>query len=190
MTSKEYVIYFLAVFKNKAIMLFSLIQASLFSFVENKIGLSVGLIAVYFALAGIDTATGIYKNIFYKKQEFKSELFFKKLFSVCIMLIAFVCITMINEFLNLPKNNTTEILKSINVYGVYLFNLVKIFLIVSFIAYEFSSIRENVIALKWGNVVKIIDLILLPFTWISENIKNKIQENKEVIKEENVISNE
>jgi len=189
MTSKEYIIYFLAVFKNKAIMIFSLFQASLLGFIENQIGLSVGIIAVYFTLALLDTLTGIWKNVFYKNKQFESELFFKKIFSICIMLISFVCITMISEFLKNPVNNETEILQSVNIYGTYLFNLVKIFLIISFIAYEFSSIRENAVILKWHNVVKAIDIVLLPLTWVSENIKNKIQENKEVIKEENVIPN-
>ena len=180
MTSKEYIIYFLTVFKNKAIMIFSLFQASLLGFIENQIGLSVGIIAVYFTLALLDTLTGIWKNVFYKNKQFESELFFKKIFSICIMLISFVCITMISEFLKNPVNNETEILQSVNIYGTYLFNLVKIFLIISFIAYEFSSIRENAVILKWHNVVKAIDIVLLPLTWVSENIKNKIQENKEI----------
>lgn len=173
MNLSEYFIYYFVPFKKKTLIFCSMFCSFILSFIETKIGLSFGILAVYFILTLLDTITGVYKNCLLRQQEFKSSLFFKKLFSICLMLISFVCITMINE--HLSTISTTELIKNTNIYIKYLFNLTKIFLLISFISYEFISIRENCVEIGLKDAVKIIDIILYPITLIRNKIINKIK---------------
>lgn len=173
MTTTEYVNYLSIPFQNKALVLLATINGFFFSFIEQNIGISLGILSVYFILAVIDMVMGIYKNVFKNKKDFKSELFLKKILSVGVMVISVASITQLIAYIQtipIPAASMEIFQSGI----VYVFNIVKIFLVVAFLTYEATSIRENSVELKWTTVTGAIDIFLLPLTWLKKLLQQKI----------------
>ena len=173
MTTTQYAIYLSLPFQNKSLVLLATVNGVFLAFLEQHIGISFGILSIYLLLALLDMVMGIYKNVFKNNKDFKSELFLKKILSVAVMIIAVAAITQLTSFIkgmDIPFTSMAVFQGTV----VYIFNIVKIFLVVSFLAYEATSIRENSIALKWTTLTETIDILLLPLTWIKKSLQKKI----------------
>ena len=123
-------------------------------------------------------AMGIYKNVFVRDQDFRSELFFKKLLSIGVMFISMASITQLVSYIYtipIPAESVDIFQKGV----AYIFNLVKIFLVVAFLTYETTSIRENSVAMGWNTVTGAIDIFLLPLTWLKKLLQKKITDESD-----------
>jgi hypothetical protein len=159
--------------------LFASVNGFVLSFIENQIGVSLALAMVYFSMATVDFTTGVYKNVIKKKDKFRSELFLKKILSVCIMAISLSATThLVNYTASMQVPNV--VIDHFQGVVVYAFNLVKIFIVVAFLGYEMTSIRENAEELKWHSLVDIIDVFLLPITLIKEKLQKKIKDETKI----------
>ena len=176
MNLSEYFKYYIEPMSHKSILIFASINAFAVSFVENQLGLSVALICVYLFLSFIDLFLGVYKNVIYKKKAFKSELFLKKLFVIALTISFFYCLHQITLWANdIPIPNV--VIDQFQGMFIYSLELSKVFLLFSFLMYELTSIRENAEAIKWDGPVEVIDIFLLPVTWIKEKLQNRIKDD-------------
>jgi hypothetical protein len=177
MTTTQYATYLLVPFQNKSLVLLATVNGVFLAFLEQHVGISFGILSIYFLLTVLDTIMGVYKNVCVKHNDFKSELFFKKILSVAIMVISITAITQLTVYIGkLPIPFT-----AIDIFQntiVYIFNLIKIFLVVAFLSYELTSIRENSLELKWNTVTGAIDIFLLPLTWVKTLLQKKITNNE------------
>ena len=178
MNTTEYVNYLSIPFQNKALVILSAINGFIFSFIDQNIGVSLGILSVYFILATLDMFMGVYKNVFKNNQDFKSELFLKKILSVAVMVISVASITQLIAYIQtipIPAESMGIFQSTI----VYVFNIIKIFLVVSFLTYEVTSIRENSTELGWEKVTGALDIFLLPLTWLKKLLQNKITDESD-----------
>lgn len=161
--------------KVEAILIFSSINAFVFSFVENQIGISFGIFSLYALLSFLDVFLGIYFNVIINKNSFKSELFLKKIFVFSLAMASLFGANEMAEYAGKFKvpNLMIEHFQGVVVYS---FVLMKLFLVVAYLTYEITSVRENLIKLKWKSAVDIIDILLLPITSIKSKLQNKIKE--------------
>jgi len=135
-------------------------------FIPEWVGLSVPLFFIYFLLALLDTITGILNKVVKNGDEFKSYIFAKKLLAICVILIS------LGLTMHLEVYTKLEWIKP-------LFEVVRLFLYVGFIIWEFSSIRENSKELEWTSVVSVIDIILLPLNMFSDVLKSKLKSKED-----------
>jgi hypothetical protein len=174
LTIADYFHYLTSPFKIQSLVIMSALTSIFISFIENNVGISIGLFVVYFIFAMLDMTTGIYKNIILNKEPFSSGAFFKKLLSVGFMLLFTAVATQFSYFLtNIEVPNI--VIDEFQSMIVYTVDLIKLFIIIGFFVYEITSLRENFEKMKWYNIVKIIDLCLTPMIWLKNKLQNRIK---------------
>mgnify|MGYP006326429067 FL=1 len=89
----------------------------------------------------------------------------------CILMI-FLTVSLTRTFGEYNHNNNALLEATLSVV-VFLFEGIKIGLMVSFVVYELTSILENLLRLKLVDAVKILDLFLIPFNKIKEYLDKK-----------------
>ena len=166
-----------------ALFLGTVISATLFSIINFFEGIVTALstslfihsafIISYAGLSTVDWFSGFVGAIFVDKQKFNSAKFFKKPFLTmfCILMI-FLTVSLTRTF-NEYDYHSNPLLQGTLQVVVFLFEGIKIGLMVSFVVYELTSIRENFMRLKWYDAVKILDLFLIPFTKIRDYLDKK-----------------
>lgn len=178
MSTTEYVNYIIEPFKDKALVTLAMVTGLLLTFLEEQVGLNVGLVLVYFLFAIGDMAMGIYKNVIVKKNDFKSELFFKKILSVAVMFICVYSMTQLILYvtkMSVP-NVVSDHFQGVVVYGI---TLSRLFVVIAFLAYEITSLRENAVALQWRSLIDMFDIILFPLTLLKNKLQKSIHNDEE-----------
>ena len=182
----EYIDYALQpLYTNKLLIVFSSIVSSIVLFAIDKINgtvvfLSTALlvhsafIITYTILSLLDWITGFSYALFVEKQECSSSKFIKKplLIMFCILMI-YLTVSLTKTF-NEYEYHGNPLLQGTLGVVVFLFEGIKIGLIVSFVVYELTSLRENFIKLKLYDFVKVVDLFLIPFIKVKEYLNKKI----------------
>ena len=72
MTTTQYATYLLVPFQNKSLVLLATVNGVFLAFLEQHVGISFGILSIYFLLAVLDTIMGVYKNVCVKHNDFKS----------------------------------------------------------------------------------------------------------------------
>ena len=178
MKLQDYFHYLFSPFHSKPLMTLASVFASVLMFFDKYIGISIALFVIYSILAIADLGTGMYKNIVVNKHEYESNLFFKKLFVMAMMIISIAMITILtNEVANLRVPH--EAVTVFNGTIAYAISLIKMFLIVAFLGYEISSIKENADELKWKTLSEVTGTLLLPLSWLKIRLQHKIEGNED-----------
>ena len=170
----NYIKYYLQPFENKAIMLTAYMTTIASTFVQENFGLSIGLLLFYFFLAFCDFWIGIYKNIVVKNEAFSEAIFLMKIFVISLTTSFFYAVHQIEIWVanfNVP-NVVLDYFQGVVVYS---FSLVKIFVLVSFIAYELTCIKKSSIELKWNSLCETIEIFLKPIEWVKEKLQKNIK---------------
>lgn len=143
------------------------------TFLSTSLLIHSAFIISYVGLSFIDWFSGFIGSIFVDKDKFNSAKFFKKPFLImfCILMI-FLTVSLTRTFGEYNHNNNALLEATLSVV-VFLFEGIKIGLMVSFVVYELTSIRENFLRLKWIDAVKILDLFLIPFNKIKKYLDKK-----------------
>ena len=179
-TISDYFQYLITPLKIESLVILSAVTSVIVSFIENNVGISLGLFSLYFIFALLDMATGIYKNVIKDKEPFSSSSFIKKILSVGFMLLFVTTATQLNSYL-LTMEIPNIILDQFQSVVIYTVNLIKVFLIVGFFIYEITSLRENFEKIGWDKLVKAIDLFLMPMIWLKEKLQKNIKEENNAI---------
>lgn len=145
-------------------------------FIPEWIGLSAPLFFIYMGMACGDTVLGIINNVWRKKQKFDKDIFFKKVFMVALALIALGTTSHLENYTKLE-------------YMKPLFEVCRLFFYVSFIIYEFSSIRDKAVELRYRSLVNLIDIILTPLNMIKDLLKSKLNSEEQKREEEEEYDN-
>ena len=149
----------------KILVITSTVAGVVYSFSNSLtvlLAIHISFIIIYALLSTLDWISGIIASLFVEKQTFSSTKFFKKPFLImfCIFTI-YVIQTLVFSFTHYPHNKNI-VLDGLLETVIFLFHSIKIGLMVSFIIYELTSLRENFLRLKLEEFVKVIDTILLP----------------------------
>lgn len=182
----EYIDYALQpLYTNKLLIVFSSIVSSIVLFAIDKINgtvvfLSTALlvhsafIITYAILSLLDWITGFSCALFVEKQEWSSSKFIKKplLIMFCILMI-YLTVSLTKTF-NEYEHHGNPLLQGTLGVVVFLFEGIKIGLMVSFVVYELTSLKKNFIKLKLYDFVKVVDLFLIPFIKVKEYLNKKI----------------
>ena len=67
-TISDYFQYLITPLKIESLVILSAVTSVIVSFIENNVGISLGLFSLYFIFALLDMATGIYKNVIKDKE--------------------------------------------------------------------------------------------------------------------------
>lgn len=189
-TLMDYLLYmregFLQPFQQcgKTIYLTGFLGGFMYVFIDN-IAISLAIhwtfIFLYFILASLDTFMGTSISLYRRKEKFKSELLLKKLVFVCFCLgSAWVCQQMIMVFKNYTLANEIvdvvyiESVLSVLIYG---FHTIKIILLIGFILYELTSLREHFVYMGWTEFVAVIDVVIVPFRLLSKFLNEKFNQS-------------
>ncbi len=178
----NYVNYFIHTIIDKSLLFMSsTIIASIITFIisiftklSNILAINIIFAYIFIALAIADIITGILKNRIGKnKQDFSSSKFFKKplliMFFIFIVWILQGMISGLNEYPHIENSIFESILSS----GIFLIESLKLGLIIFYIIYELTSLRENFLKLGLKDFVKIIDFIIIPLQKFSNYITKK-----------------
>lgn len=130
-------------------------------------------IIMYAMLSTMDWVTGFIASVIVQKEQFKSGKFFKKPFLImfCLFML-YATVTLSNTFSSYPHKDN-PILQGVLHTVVFLFEAIKVGLLVSFVVYEMTSLRENFIKLKMHDFAKVLDWFLIPFVKINKYIEKK-----------------
>lgn len=168
----------------KTIYLTGFVGGFLYVFIDN-IAISIAIhwmfIFLYFILASLDTFMGTSISLYRRKEKFKSELLLKKLVFVGFCLgSAWVCQQMVLVFKNYTTANEIvdvvyiESVLSVLIYG---FHTIKIILLIGFILYELTSLREHFVYMGWAEFVGVIDVVIVPFRLLSKFLNEKFNQS-------------
>ncbi len=154
------------------------------SFLASALVINISFIFIYFLLTFADLFIGIYANVFVMKEKFKSEKFLKKIFLIFLGLIMLYITNSLSQTFIEYKHNENPILQAFLHTVVFLFEGIKISLIISFVVYELTSLREKFEIMGYQDVISKIDVFLIPFKKIQEMTEKKFDK---VVKEDDEI---
>lgn len=162
----------------KTIALTSSVVAALYSGIDNiAVVLSIHsfFLIAYFLLAFIDSLSGMAASMYVEKEKFSSPKFLKKILLVgfCLV-IMFVINLMIIVFSNY-KHSDNFMLNGFLEVVVFAFHVIKIALMLAFIIYELTSLRENFVRLRLYQFVKIVDIVIYPLVKLNGYLDSKYE---------------
>ena len=134
--------------------------------IADKTAVNASFVSVYIILSFSDWFSGIVSSRV-EKQEFKSRLFFKKPFLIMFSFATlFIVQQIIVSFSSYPHIANVAFNSLIDV-TVFLLETMKLGLLIAFIIYELTSLRENFIRLKLNEFVRVVDVVLIPINKIN-----------------------
>lgn len=176
----DYINYFISTIINKPlIFIISTFMAtiltlitSLFTKLSNVLVINIVFGYIFIALALLDVFTGIIASRIEKK-DFSSPKFFKK--PSLVMFFIFIIWILQSMIIGLDKYPHVEnsIFEGLLSSGIFLIESLKLGLIIFYIIYELTSLRENFLRLKLKEFVRIIDFILIPLQKFSNYITKR-----------------
>jgi len=187
----EYIEYaFTPLTTNKCVLLITTLAVGMFSAIISQINLAVTWISMilvihsmfiilYAALSLMDWVTGLISSVIVEKQRFISGRFFKKPFLIMFCLFMLYTTVALSDTFNSYPHKDNYVLQGMLSTVVFLFEGIKIGLMVSFIVYELTSLKENFKRMKMYDFVKVVDWFLIPFTKIQSYINRKFEKTIE-----------
>lgn len=191
-SSIDYIKYFIHTLTDKPLLfMVSTIIASIVTFIisifsklSDVLAINIIFGYIFISLALVDVSTGILKNrVGKEKEDFSSSKFFKK--PLLVMFFIFIVWILQGMIIGLDKYPHIEnsIFEGILTSGIFLIESIKLGLLIFYIIYELTSLRENFLKLGFKDFVRIIDFIIVPLQKFSDYIVRKI--NKVVEDDEN-----
>lgn len=174
---------------SKSVILTSFIIGMGYTWINNLaavLAIHAFFLIAYFMLAFFDTLTGIAASMYMEKQKFNSAKFVKKilLVSFCLftMLIAELLIIVFSNYSHTENIFLDGVLEII----VFFFHVIKISLMLGFIIYELTSLRENFVRLKLDSFVAIVDIVIYPLKKLNAFLDKKADQtlSNSIIKDE------
>ena len=151
------------------------------TFLASALVINISFIFIYFLLTFADLFIGIYANVFVMKEKFKSGKFLKKIFLIFLGLIMLYITNSLSQTFIEYKHHENPILQAFLHTVVFLFEGIKISLIISFVVYELTSLREKFEIMGYKDIIAKIDVFLIPFKKIQEMTERKFDK---IVKED------
>lgn len=149
------------------------------TYLATMLAINISFIWLYFILSFADLFAGIYVNVFVGKQKFESSKFLKKILLIGMgILMLGMTVILSNTFL-FYEDRGNAILRGLLDGIVFLFEGVKITLIIFFVIYELTSLKEKAEKMKWNSLMALLDVFLIPFIKIQNFINKKIDKTLE-----------
>lgn len=148
-------------------------------YLATMLAINISFIWLYFILSFADLFAGIYVNVFVGKQKFESTKFLKKILLIGMgILMLGVTVVLSFTFQDYDHKEITG-LKYLLDTIIFLFEGVKITMIIFFVIYELTSLKEKAEKLKWTSLISLLDVFLIPFIKIQNFINKKIDKTLE-----------
>lgn len=152
-------------------------------YLATMLAINISFIWLYFILSFADLFAGIYVNVFVGKQKFESTKFLKKILLIGMgILMLGVTVVLSFTFQDYDHKEITG-LKYLLDTIIFLFEGVKISMIIFFVIYELTSLKEKAEKLKWTSLISLLDVFLIPFIKIQNFINKKIDKTLDDEKE-------
>ena len=135
---------------------------------------NISFILVYFILTFSDLIVGIYANVFVNKQDFKASKFLKKIFVISLGLIMIYLTNNLSQTFLTYNNYNNILLEGLLHTIVIFFEGIKISLLIAFVIYEITSLREKFQLMGHNDIVAILDVFLIPFKKLQKFTSRKI----------------
>jgi len=148
-------------------------------FLSTVLVINISFIYLYFALSFADLFAGIYVNVFKNKEKFESKKFLKKILLIGMgILMLGMTVILSNTFL-FYEDRENAVLRGLLDGIVFLFEGVKITMIIFFVIYELTSLKEKAEKMKWNSLINLLDVFLIPFIKIQNFVNRKIDKTLE-----------
>ena len=148
-------------------------------FLSTVLVINISFIYLYFALSFADLFAGIYVNVFRNKEKFESNKFLKKILLIGMgILMLGMTVILSNTFLFYEDRENT-VLRGLLDGIVFLFEGVKITMIIFFVIYELTSLKEKAEKMKWNSLINLLDVFLIPFIKIQNYVNRKFDKTLE-----------
>ena len=148
-------------------------------FLSSVLIINVAFIYLYFALSFADLFVGIYVSVFKNKEKFESKKFLKKILLIGMgILMLGMTVILSNTFL-FYEDKENAILRGLLDGIVFLFEGVKITMIIFFVIYELTSLKEKAEKMKWNSLMALLDVFLIPFIKIQNFVNRKFDKTLE-----------
>jgi hypothetical protein len=181
----EYIHYALTpVTNNKGIILFTTVVIGILAAILDSLTTAVNwlsmvliihsmFIIMYAILSGLDWITGLIAGVIVEKKTFNSGKFFKKPFLIMFcLLMLYATVALSDTFTSYPHKDNPLLQATLSTV-VFLFEGMKVGLMVAFVVYEMTSLRENFIRLQMEDFARVLDLFLIPFIKIQNYLGKK-----------------
>lgn len=143
--------------------------SSIILMIANKTAVNASFVSMYILLSLGDWISGIVCSRV-EHQEFKSKFFFKKPFLIMFSFATlYIVQQIIVSFSSYPHISNVAFDALVNA-TIFLLETMKLGLLIAFIIYELTSLRENFIRLKLLEFVRVVDVVLVPINKINEFI--------------------
>ena len=148
-------------------------------FLSTVLVINISFIYLYFALSFADLFAGIYVNVFRNKEKFESNKFLKKILLIGMgILMLGMTVILSNTFL-FYEDRENAVLRGLLDGIVFLFEGVKITMIIFFVIYELTSLKEKAEKMKWNSLMALLDVFLIPFIKIQNFVNRKFDKTLE-----------
>jgi len=148
-------------------------------FLSTVLVINISFIYLYFALSFADLFAGIYVNVFKNKEKFESKKFLKKILLIGMgILMLGMTVILSNTFL-FYEDRENAVLRGLLDGIVFLFEGVKITMIIFFVIYELTSLKEKAEKMKWNSLMALLDVFLIPFIKIQNFVNRKFDKTLE-----------
>ena len=148
-------------------------------FLSTVLVINVSFLYLYFILSFADLFAGIYVNVFRNKEKFESKKFLKKILLIGMgILMLGMTVILSNTFL-FYEDRENAILRGLLDGIVFLFEGVKITMIIFFVIYELTSLKEKAEKMKWNSLMAFLDVFLIPFIKIQNFVNRKFDKTLE-----------
>ncbi len=148
-------------------------------FLSTVLVINVSFLYLYFILSFADLFAGIYVNVFKNKEKFESKKFLKKILLIGMgILMLGMTVILSNTFL-FYEDKENAILRGLLDTIVFLFEGVKITMIIFFVIYELTSLKEKAEKVKWNSLIALLDVFLIPFVKIQNFVNRKFDKTLE-----------
>lgn len=148
-------------------------------FLSTILVINIAFIYLYFALSFADLFAGIYVNVFKNKEKFESKKFLKKILLIGMgILMLGMTVILSNTFL-FYEDKENAVLRGLLDGIVFLFEGVKITMIIFFVIYELTSLKEKAEKMKWNSLMALLDVFLIPFIKIQNFVNRKFDKTLE-----------
>ncbi len=148
-------------------------------FLSTVLVINVSFLYLYFILSFADLFAGIYVNVFRNKEKFESKKFLKKILLIGMgILMLGMTVILSNTFL-FYEDRENAILRGLLDGIVFLFEGVKITMIIFFVIYELTSLKEKAEKMKWNSLMALLDVFLIPFIKIQNFVNRKFDKTLE-----------
>ena len=149
------------------------------TYLATMLAINISFIWLYFILSFADLFAGIYVNVFVGKQKFESTKFLKKILLIGMgILMLGVTVVLSFTFQDYDHKEITG-LKYLLDTIIFLFEGVKITMIIFFVIYELTSLKEKAEKMKWNSLMTFLDVFLIPFIKIQNFVNRKIDKTLE-----------